>query len=303
MIKSFLSHSKSVKNAKGFTLVEVMLSLLIVSFILLITMQVTGGVTKIIADLNGRLDTQATTGISFSIIQDDVSSRLDRVDSPLNHFSDPETGNDQLSFYIKKPAFQEVSVKTRDLSLVHYLCRNGELLRGSVGLVFSEEEQKDPLKGHLVLGTEYNIFKGNNRDDFPSALPGSYFDVLASGVLRFEVGFMGETSDGYAYIPGSKVVKDKNAVDLSLVDTAVITVVTVDAKRFYQIKELARNREGLWAELAERFEEMPEHEFDDAQLGPIYGWERAAEDAIAEGGRLADFFRAMSVQQLFINLK
>jgi len=286
------------KFQKGFTLAEILIAVALIAGILTATMAITSRVTKIVKRVDNKLDAQVISGTVFSLLEDDLKNRLDYVGAPFQ-LKSAKDDNDQLLFYVRKPAYQEVSAKLRNVSLTHYFMYNGRFYRGAMGTVFSEEQQESLKSGHLVLDDELNIFSTSSGDRLPTRMKSEFVEEIASGVLKMEVGVTVLEDGDLVYKKATKVASAEGSLNLSEVSSVMVTLASVDVRTFEQIEAMRENNEEIWQDMALPFveaEEEVELEFE-PKFGPSEIWNEAVYNRIEAGGRVGSLFKQVKIHQ------
>ncbi|XHR27154.1 MAG: type II secretion system protein J [Chthoniobacteraceae bacterium] len=197
----------SAESAKGFTLVEVLVSIAI--FILLITMvsQLTNDATTTTANSGKRLDAESQARMIFDRMANDFARMVKRTD--VDYLFAKQTANDALFFYSEAPAyFDGTASGAGTVALIGYrinsslqLERLGKGLswagaagtgtRGSPVFFVYPDNQAVPDSSSTIAGNWSSI--GTSSRNYADGADTDYH-VLANQAYRLEISFV--LSDG-----------------------------------------------------------------------------------------------------------
>lgn len=205
---------KDFARNHGFTLVEVLVSIAILTIILVMATQITISARDTTTTSQRFIDAERQVGRIFGQLQRDFDSMLVRNDIPWQF--EKEEGDDRLIFLTQRDGYSIDGgiAADRGISIAHYRVVEGALERGSIGLSFPEKGGGGDLaSGFLVLQDDI---------DFPEP-PVENFQVLSEGVLKFEIGFISRNEAG----AGASFVLPNKLTDLRAI---TVTLVTIDPK-------------------------------------------------------------------------
>ena len=257
----------AIGNPKAFTLVEVLVSLGVLSLIVLMVAQILTGSTNAITQNNKTLDALNGGEVVFQQIGLDISRMLLRDDIDYNFIKNPG-GNDVLSFYARTSGLSStgspVQGTPRPLSVVGYKVKTNsqnalEFDYGALQVDWTNPVTASgsiPFATSAILGAtatqpgiQTQLFTRPNSlpdpDTSPDVIP---YTTLAPEVIRFEYCFVlksgsNATPSQYLYAPTSASVLPNTASNpnstppalnplgsLENVAAIVVGIVVVDPK-------------------------------------------------------------------------
>ncbi len=289
------------KPLAGFTLAEVLVSVALIAGILTATMTIVSRVTKIIARVDAKVDQQVVAGTISTTLQDDLRQSLKAYNAPFWIKKGNSSENDQISFYVRKPAYQEVGRNLRDISLVHYFVDKGSLYKGSIGTVFASTPQVDIKKGNLVFSDQANVFlqKEDSQEkehSFPSKLDPQFINKIFDGVIKFDIRFVQKNiTDNRNQGTQGLVKKDDDSLDLNRASAVVLTIATLNSDTFKIVKEMELNNPDIWADLMEPLKSS--EDLVETRDTLTEDWSEAVDEMIAGKGRIGSIFRNVKIDQ------
>ena len=175
-----MNHSPSNPSGRGgFTLIELMATMVILTIILIMAVQVTESARLATRLAESKSSNDAIARRTFERIQRDLAQMIVREDARIEFKS--KTGNDEFAFLTRTRSFTDAGAEgERDVSLVSYSLRHdaaaGEkLLRGSCGHLFGE------AAGHAL--------KLDASLPFP-AISTDNLQTLTTHVIRLEIEYL-----------------------------------------------------------------------------------------------------------------
>lgn len=177
----------NMKNEKGFTLIELMLSITITAAMLGALALITSNTQKAVSYQRNSLGSEREVWQVFDLLEQDLVNRIQLQGA---HFSwEKKPGNDTIAFYTNRPGNKRrVAVGERDASWVKYILQDDEesvnLYRGSEGLDFDKDyisviQPSNPR--------EYQSFEQTReRGDLDKIAVDNYISI-SDQILRFEV--------------------------------------------------------------------------------------------------------------------
>ncbi len=215
-----------MKQARGFTLIEMLVAMTIFTILLGVMGSFTGQIQQSVGLVSSKVSAERS---ALEVIQQLDQDLQGRVRVPGAHFYwGKETGNDSLAFYTKRPGFEG----KRSASWIHYRVqpesteRPSSLERGVSGLDYE------------VGSPEVRTFPVSNSqsfESFPETIAPANYQSLSTQVLRFETAAMwldsqGNSQDPKMKLSGDPPLKTDNSLDVESLRAMVITIVTLDAK-------------------------------------------------------------------------
>jgi len=203
-------------KTRGFTLLEVLVSMTIVGMLCMLLANIAGGTQKVVGETTRRLDADGQAQLVFGRMGADIAGMPRRADIPVS--ISLNSGTAAFTFFSEVPSVSG----SRGLSVVSYCMKNDSssgapvkgnktsLLRASKGLEWTDTG---------FMGTAANGTPVSMSDTAVSQLTDADYDVLASGVIRMNIGC--QLKDGS--IPGTLA-----AADVSRIAAIVVTLVALD---------------------------------------------------------------------------
>lgn len=244
----------------GFTLVEVLVSIAILTMILVMATQITISARDTSLTSQSYLDAERQAGRVYEQLHRDIESMLIRNDLPWR-FEQLE-GNDECAFFTQRDGYAvgDGGVTDRRISLASYRVVNGALQRGSIGMQFGDKGASGGIEdGFLVM----------RKDLSPPDPPEENFQTLSDGVVRFELGFLSREEGASNTLRGLPA----NLEDLRAI---VVTLVTIDSKA----------RRVLSDEQLKAIEALFPEPVDGIKAGEE--WNEIADDILAKGRGLPE---------------
>ncbi len=201
----------------GFTLIELIVAMVILSIILVLSLQLTGFATDSVRVSESRVFNDSAARRVFDQIGNDLSQMVVRGDARIEFES--KAGNDQFSFLAAMPGLTATDPGNRPVSLITYAiasdAEEGErLLRGSRG------------HGYADSGSDSLILDPDKP--FPAISQGN-IDPISKNILRMEVEYLVEKTGKV-----EKVILPPDKLDD--LRGVVISLVTVDDRSRRAIK-------------------------------------------------------------------
>jgi prepilin-type N-terminal cleavage/methylation domain-containing protein len=221
--------SANRSRQRGFTLIELIVTMAILTIILTMALQVTESARNSIKLTESKSSNDAIARKTFDRINRDLSQMLVRKDVRIEF--KPKSGNDEIAFLTQSKGFTASGdIGERGVSLVSYSLQHdpavGEkLLRGS--------------RGHLFTDTPGDALKLDADLPFPVIAPDN-LQLLSNNIIRFEVEYLIQANTGVTLEVNPPVTSEK-------LRGLVITLVTLDDRGRRAIKP------GTLESLAARF--------------------------------------------------
>lgn len=194
----------------GFTLIELIVTMFILSIILTMTLQITESARSTVKLTESKSSNDAIARETFDRINRDLSQLIVRNDARIEFKS--KSGNDEIAFLTQSKGFTasgkigERGVSLVSYSLLHDPTVGEKLLRGSLG--------------HLFTNISSDALKLDENLPFPAIAPDN-LQTLSNNVIRFEV--------EYLVLGGTGVTLDINPpITSEKLRGLVITLVTLD---------------------------------------------------------------------------
>jgi prepilin-type N-terminal cleavage/methylation domain-containing protein len=210
--------STSDSRRAGFTLIELIVTMSILSIILVMALQVTESARNSIRLTESKSSNDAVARETFERINRDLSQMVVRKDARVEFKS--KSGNDAFAFLTCSKGFTAAgAVGDRGVSLVSYallhdVTLGGKLVRGS--------------RGHLFGDVASDALKLDNSIPFPTIVPDN-LQTLTYNVIRFEVEYLVQGSTGVTIEVTPPATTDN-------LRGLVITLVTLDDRGRRAIK-------------------------------------------------------------------
>ena len=221
--------SEQRRHASGFTLVEVLVSLAVLTFLVLLVNQLFSGATRVTTLGNKRMETQAQARPLFDRMQVDFAQMPKRAD--LDYYvktpSNAQTGNDQIAFFSEVTGYASGSPGT--VSLISYRI-NGlsnsaaymKLQRMSKGLVWHGTATNAIPVVFLPL-----TISGQWSAATTTSTADTDYDLYGPQVFRFEYRYV--LKNGAFSITPWDANRGSTAVDgLRDVAAVVVAIATID---------------------------------------------------------------------------
>jgi prepilin-type N-terminal cleavage/methylation domain-containing protein len=181
----------SIRRSAGFTLIELIVTMSILSVILLMALQVTESTRRSIRVSEAKSVNDAIARRAFDLIARDLSQMIVRDDARIEFKS--KNGNDTFQFYANTRGLTpSADVAERSVSLVSYLneydSQNGyELKRRTLGHDF------DAAAGdNLTLDYDGTKPNDSNTEFDPISNTAQNLQSLSSNIFRFELQYLYE---------------------------------------------------------------------------------------------------------------
>lgn len=206
-----MNHSSSNPSGRGgFTLIELVVTMAVLSIILMMALQVTESARMATRLAESKSSNDAIARRTFERINRDLAQMVVREDARVEFKS--KAGNDEFAFLTRAKGFTagggvgERSVSLVSYSMVYDPTAGEKLLRGSCGHLFSEVAS-DALKLDASL-------------PFPAISPDN-FQTLSNNVIRLEIEYLIQGSTGVTLEITAPATTDN-------LRGLVITLVTLD---------------------------------------------------------------------------
>jgi prepilin-type N-terminal cleavage/methylation domain-containing protein len=244
-------YPSSRTGRRGFTLMELMVSIAIITIILLLTAQVSDSALEVTRRTAARLAAQRETSVAAHQLRADFAQRIQRLDTPVRFEKNP--GNDSLALLTKRLGYPDrTETPDRAVSLTEYRIEtdapgksgNG-LLRASSGIGFGDLAMRPSLEnGTLALASIPKMG--------PKKLDARHFQMLAPGVIRLELSFLINDE--------MQPIRMEAPDEQELIDGVIATVCILDPGRRGGLKDDQLTR------IAEQFDDAVDGKF------PIDDW-------------------------------
>ena len=230
---------------RGFTLLELMVTMAIISVVLTATASISGHALMVQRGARARLESQRAANALFGQLRHDLAERVQRADTPLRFTR--KSGNDELTLITKRYGFAVQSDSAdRRVSIASFRVRDHQLERAAAGFEFGDDPA---LRPDLATGTLALI---NIPPDGPEAPADEAFQTLTAGVFRLEFSFLLSSAD--------KPISATRPADPDQIDAVVVTAASLDPSRRRMLDKEQLDR------LAEQFRDA-----EDGQL-PAARW-------------------------------
>jgi prepilin-type N-terminal cleavage/methylation domain-containing protein len=209
---------RTSSQAAGFTLVELLVTMAILSVILTMAFQVTESSRKAIRLSESRSSNDAIAREVFDRINRDISQMIVRKDARLELNSINNNRNDNFAFFtLNKGINSGGAVGTRNVSLVRYQILNTTIVRGS--------------NGHSTGANTLNLISTLQHPN----TPGGSLHTLSNNVLRMEVEYLVENPAATPPTITKTVTAPAHGAKGNL-RGLIITIATADVKALSAIK-------------------------------------------------------------------
>jgi prepilin-type N-terminal cleavage/methylation domain-containing protein len=239
-------------SRKGFTMVELLVSMTILSLLVIAIVQITAFTGQAININSRNLDAAGQARLVFDRLGSDFAARINRTDLPMTFTI--QSGNDSFQFYSEVAGY----TGDRQVSIVGYsINSNNELQRGATGTSFES-------------GATQIVFSPPSMILAPPAV--GNFDVLAPGVFRLEVCYLIKSGSHAGLYSNSN--QGANATDYSNVAAFVVAIAVLDTQSLKLVSS------GQLASLA------APNVFSDTMEGsdPISAWNTTINNGLAVTG-------------------
>jgi len=175
------------RDARAFTLLEMMVALMVLVLMVVLTAQITGNTSKVTSGITRQLDADAEARGVFDRMGADFSQMVIRPDVDTLFLGLPlgfvgADHNDQLYFYSQVPAYSTNVAQQSPLALIAYRVRNQRLER--LGASRSWDEILFLTPSNSLTGFDPNALLQNLGDVT------NHFQVIAPSVFRMEAAFL-----------------------------------------------------------------------------------------------------------------
>ncbi len=247
-------HQKSTRvrrDGNGFTLVELLVVMMLMSVLLVITSAFGNRSLELIGQVSSRSGTDRIAEMAFEQLARDLDQRVVRREPTMRVEKHDGDRDDELVLVTRRRGLPaQASEADRRVSTVHYRITDHVLVQGADGCRFGESATRPSLEdGTLVLH--------ELPQEGPEDLKDDSFHPLVDGVLRMEFAFVVTGEDG------KPEVVAKPAADM---EALIVSVVVLDPERTRMIDK--EQRETIAAE------------FPDAEDGEVPGetWQEVARE-------------------------
>jgi prepilin-type N-terminal cleavage/methylation domain-containing protein len=213
-------HSSSNPSGRsGFTLIELMVTMAILSIILIMAVQVTETARAASRLTESSSVNDAIARRTFDRIARDLSQMVVREDARIEFTS--KLGNDEFAFITRTTGLTagatvgDRGVSVVSYSLIHDADVGAKLVRGS--------------RGHLFAGSGNDALNLNRDVPFP-ATPAANLHSLSNNVIRLEIEYLVESVSGVITRVVTAPTTSENLRGL------VVTLVTLDDRALRAIK-------------------------------------------------------------------
>ncbi len=245
-------------RAAGFTLVELMVVLMLMSVLLVLTTSFGNRSMELIGQISSRAATDRIAAAAFEQLARDLDQRVVRREVTLRVEKNEGAGDDELVLITRRSGLPlEATEADRQVATVHYRVDDHDLWQGAAGCRFGQE-LSPPAAGTGMLEIH------GLPDDGPEDLPLESSQPLAAGVLRMEMSFVVSAADGSSRVQAAAPVAPDRA------EALVVQLVVLDPDRSRMIDAAQRSR------IAAEFKDSKDNEI------PGESWRRTA---LELGGR------------------
>lgn len=180
--------TSGVNPIRGFTLLEMLVALAVLSMVVLLLFQTIGATSSSSAMMKRRLDMDAEARSVFDRMDADISSMVIRQDVDALFLGLPQDGsggidrNDQFYFYSQSPGHSSSTSGISPLSMIGYAVTNLQLARMAMTKGWDD----------LPFLTTNVVVTGFNTTNLPQCLgiATNYWHVVGPSVFRMEIGLM-----------------------------------------------------------------------------------------------------------------
>ena len=177
-----------VDPSKGFTLLELLVALAVLSMVVMLLLQTISSTSKASGSTKRHLDMDAEARSIFDRVQADIDSMVIRQDIDALFLGLPQDGtaggdhNDQFYFYSQTPGYAARTNGLSSVSMVGYAVTNQQLAR--LGMAKSWDD--------LPFLTPNVSVTGFDPTNLPQCLgsAANYWHVIGPSVFRMEIGLM-----------------------------------------------------------------------------------------------------------------
>jgi prepilin-type N-terminal cleavage/methylation domain-containing protein len=177
-----------VDPAKGFTLLELIVALAVLSMVVVLLLQTISSTSKASGSTKRHLDMDAEARSIFDRVQADIDSMVIRQDVDALFLGLPQDGsggsdhNDQFYFYSQTPGYSPATSGLSPISMVGYAVTNQQLAR--LGMAKSWDDLP-------FLTTNLSV-TGFDHTNLPQCLGSgtNYWHIIGPSVFRMEIGLM-----------------------------------------------------------------------------------------------------------------
>lgn len=203
-------------DARGFTLLELLVVMVVMSMFLLLTTTVSRDALNLHGSTKTRLATDRHAAAFQRQFEADVSQRVNRADAPVR--IEKQQGNDGISFVTQRQGYAiRGTTAERRVSLVSYRIAGNVLERAASGYGFGKApDRPDEKVGRLALKEIPDI-----GPELPDA---AAFQAIAPGVIRLEFSFLVREAD-------RTVVRGRRPSDGRQIIAVVATFAVLDPDR------------------------------------------------------------------------
>ncbi len=230
---------QSHQQPHGFTLIELIVTMSILSVILLMALQVTESTRRSIRVSEAKSINDAIARRAFDQISRDFAQMVVRDDARIEFKSN--SGNDTFQFYTNTRGLTTGgNVAERGVTLVSYTTpydneRGYELTRGTLGHDFNQ------VAGS-ALNLNFDPNNPNNNNTFPT-ISASNLQSLSNNIFRFEVQYLYEDPAAASNPQITREIREPNSTTNFAQKTlrgVTITLATLDdrSRRAVQISRL-----------------------------------------------------------------
>jgi len=278
-IKSIVQMSRFLKNATGFTLLEVLVSISVLSFVLIIFSTILDRSYQTAEYNRKRLFADEEARLVLDRIGTDLKAMLNRPD--VDFYFLKNSGNDELYFFANAPSYYEDAGNQQTVSLIGYRVKENRLERLGYGLSWDGA----PPVGMVYLtknGTSI-IAESTLRVAYGTILGGDEnFQTIGYGIFRFEVHFLLKPVAGgntifseSPFLAGGSSPFSNSGSGLNDLAGILVTIALIDQE--------SRNilSESDLTQLANKFSDNISESSDDSssELLPFSDWDQVASRA------------------------
>jgi prepilin-type N-terminal cleavage/methylation domain-containing protein len=214
--------SRSIPLRPGFTLIELMVVMAVLSIFLLLTAVVSREALDMYSATKARIVSERNSAAFMRQFGADVAQRVDRLEARARVVK--EVGNDEISLLTQRQGYtlREVTAD-RQASLVSYRIERNMLERAASGYGFGTAQQRpDEQAGTLSLARV--------PVEGPLEPAEKAFQVIAPGIIRLELSFLVREA-------GKWVMRADPPLDQQQIEAVIATVVTIDPDRSRMLDE------------------------------------------------------------------
>lgn len=217
-----MTNRPSNPNRRGFTLIELIVVMAVLSVVLMLTATISSRAIELRGDTKARIVAGRNAAAFMRQFEADLSQRIIRREAGI-HF-EKNAGSDEISLLTQRPGYAiRTNSADRRAALVSYRVKRQVLERAASGYGFgSADARPDEAEGRLALARV--------PIDGPLAPDERAYQMIAPGLIRLEFSFVVRDGD-------NRVVRADPPADQTRIVAVIATVVTLDPDRCRMLDE------------------------------------------------------------------